>query len=161
MSTFGQSIRDFTAEMQSVSEQLFFTVVRVDRVLSVEHDGTGGLDVELLDPVYFGPDVAPHYGRIKAQSFRPYEQDRDIGGAATVIQQRYDIHFPVGVGPVLVGDIVTVIESPTNPLLVGNVYRVAGPHEKTLQTAQRVLADHAPQGLTVDLAQSILNERGD
>lgn len=135
------------------------TTVRVERITSVEHDGTGGLTIVRDDP-YYGPDITPHAGRCKVQSFRPYESDRDIGGAATVIQQRYDIHFPVGVGPILVGDVITVVASPTNPLLVGNVYRVAGPHEKSLQTAQRVLADHAPQGLTVELATEIVEERG-
>lgn len=121
--------------------------IRIDRVTGTEDDGKGGITITLQDPPVYE-------GRGYVQSYRPYETDRDVATVATIIQQRYDIGIPVGVGPVHVGDYVTVTASTENPLLVGNVYRIAGPHEKTSQTSQRMLADHAPAGIQYEEAGS-------
>lgn len=143
MTTFAEDIRSGLPEMREAAESLMLSTCRIDRVLGVGDDGAGGVRPELLSPPVYE-------GKCRVKSFRAYEEVRDIGAVGTVINQRYDIHIPVGIGPVQVGDFVTLLACEENPLLTGNVYRVAGPHETTLQTAQRVLADHAPLGITMD-----------
>ena len=79
-------------------------------------------------------------GRAKIQTYEPYESERTSAGA-TVTTQRYHVHVPVDSGPYEVGDLIKIVESPTMPHLVGDEFRLAGLHEKTLQTAQRLLTD--------------------
>jgi hypothetical protein len=78
-------------------------------------------------------------GRCKVQTFQAFEAEPDAGGAQRVIQ-RYYLHVPVSAGVFLPGDRAEITAS-ANPLLVGNVYVVAAPHEKDWQTAQRLLVD--------------------
>lgn len=93
------------------------------------------------DPLTGVPERVPVYeGRGKVQSFRPHETALEVVGA-TVVQGRREVHVPYDVGPVKVGDVVTVTASVDQPLLVGQEFRVAFPDVKTLQTAQRLLVD--------------------
>jgi len=93
------------------------------------------------DPLTGQPSFEVVYeGRGKVQSFRSYESSREVGGA-TVTDARREVHVPWSAGPFRIGDVVTVVESPTQPHLVGQRFRVAFPDEKTLQTAQRLLVD--------------------
>ena len=72
-------------------------------------------------------------GKCKVQSFRPYESVI-ISGGRPVVEQRTEIHVPVGAGPFQVGDVWTV-EGFRYP------FRVGGIDEKSLQTAQHLLVD--------------------
>lgn len=79
-------------------------------------------------------------GRGKVQTYEPYEQERTAAGA-TVVTQRYQVHVPCSAGPFEVGDLIEIVNSPGMPQLEGDVFRLAGLHEKSLQTAQRLLTD--------------------
>lgn len=93
------------------------------------------------DPLTGLPSRVPVYeGRGKVQSFRAYESSREVGGA-TVTDARREVHVPWDSGPYQIGDLVTVVASPTQPHLVGQTFRVAFPDEKSMQTAQRLLVD--------------------
>lgn len=80
-------------------------------------------------------------GPCKVQTYEAFESKRDVG-AATVVLQRYTIHVPVGTGPFEIGDVVTVAAR-VHP---ARSFRVAGLHEKSLQTAQRLLVDEGASG---------------
>lgn len=93
------------------------------------------------DPLTGKPEFETVYeGRGKVQSFRPYETALEVAGA-TVIQGRREVHIPYNVGPVVTGDVVTIVASRNQPLLAGQQFRVAFPDLKTIQTAQRLLVD--------------------
>lgn len=113
-----------------MAETLMIDTITVTRLDSTDHDPLTGL----------GTTVTVYTGKAKVKSFRPYEQSAEAP-AATVITQRYDVHVPATAGPFMVGDVVTVTDSPNQPLLVGDVFRVAALHETTFQTAQRLLVD--------------------
>lgn len=84
--------------------------------------------------------VEVYAGRCKVQSWEPHETAPDVGGATAVLQ-RFHVHVPVTAGPFEVGDVITITAAGNQPHLVGNEYRVAGRHEKTWQTAQRLITD--------------------
>jgi len=86
------------------------------------------------------PGDEVYAGRCKVTSFQPYESDREAGGA-TVTTQRYFVHVPVTAGPFEIGDLVTITSGANEPTTIGRKFRVAGLHEKTWQTAQRLLVD--------------------
>lgn len=96
------------------------------------------------DPLTGKPAQTTVYeGRGKVQSFRPYETVREVAGT-TVVEGRREVHIPHDVGPIEIGDVVTIVTSP-QPLLVGQQFRVAFPDVKTMQTAQRLLVDTYPE----------------
>lgn len=72
-------------------------------------------------------------GRCKVQSFRPYESVI-ISGGRPVVEQRTEIHVPVGTGPFRVGDVFEVAGFDYE-------FRVGGIDEKSIQSAQRLLVD--------------------
>lgn len=86
------------------------------------------------------PPATVYEGRCKVATYEPYEATPDVGGK-TVVQQRYSIHVPVSAGPFEVGDLVTITGSANLPATTGRTFRIAGLHEKTWQTAQRLLTD--------------------
>lgn len=88
----------------------------------------------------YGPDVQPHRGRAKVQTYEPYESTRK-SGEHVYTEQRYQLHFPVGAPQVKVGDTATVVASQYDPNLVGRKYQVAGLLHKSMATAQRLLVD--------------------
>ena len=76
-------------------------------------------------------------GRCKLQQTLAQSSSREAGGAVYTTQDtRLDI--PVGVGPVRVGDWVTMVSGAHNPDIAGTRFRVMGPFEKSWQTAQRL-----------------------
>ena len=88
-------------------------------------------------------------GIFRVRSFRPYPEDREVGGG-TSTSQMYDLHIPAaprmagllaaGVvaewdGPVRNGDVLTR----TTPGRATEVYRIETEHDITDQTAQRLV----------------------
>lgn len=72
-------------------------------------------------------------GKCKIQTYEPYEQVGESAGT-TVVSQRYQVQIPVSARGVQVGDVIEVKGYPHD-------FRVAGLHNKTFQTAQRLLCD--------------------
>lgn len=122
-------MRPLNAHRRRRAERLLKGEVRVTR-LSTEVDELTGR----------GLRTVVYEGRGKIQTYEPYESERTSAGA-TVATQRYQVHVPVDSGPYEVGDLIKIIKSPDMPHLVGDEFRLAGLHEKTLQTAQRLLTD--------------------
>lgn len=86
------------------------------------------------------PTTEVYAGRCKVQTYEPAESTPESGGHLWTVQ-RYAVHLPIGAGPVRVDDEIEVTASAATPDLVGRTYRVAGTHNKSLATAQRLLVD--------------------
>lgn len=101
-------------------------------------------DEEITDPVtgevsFSGVQVYPKpgkRGRCKIQTGEVQESTPDTAGRRVTVQ-RYQLHIPIGAGPVQVGDLVKVIEATQDAHLVGRSYRIIATHNKSLATAQR------------------------
>lgn len=83
-----------------------------------------------------------HSGRCKVGGDRPYE-NKPEAGAAIIVTQRFTIHLPWSAGPFFPGDLAVITKVVLQPNMVGNEYRIAGPDERTAQTAQRMFVDIA------------------
>jgi hypothetical protein len=92
-------------------------------------DSVSGLVVVGSVPVYEGPCKVQ---QTIAQSSSPSA----AGHQFTVQNTRLDL--PVGAGPLLVGDSVTITASVLDEQLVGRVFRVVELFHKSFATAQRV-----------------------
>lgn len=102
-------------------------------------DPVTGASVPTSTPVYTGA--------CKVGGDRPYEQLPE-GQGVTVTVQRFILHIPADGPRVQSGDVATITAS-QQPHLVGVVFRIAGPDERSWQTSQRVFVDRitAPQGV--------------
>lgn len=127
----GDDLTRFLPELQAQAESLMVDTCTITR-------GGGGEWVVDPETGYEVPDEGAqvYAGKCKVQTYEAFESKRDVG-AQTVVQQRYTIHVPVGSGPFEVGDVVTVAAR----VYPERKFRVAGTHEKSLQTAQRLLVD--------------------
>lgn len=99
--------------------------------------------------IVFDPDgtnerretVVVYEGRGKIQSYEGHEQPVSAAGQAT-IQLRTRVDTPVGSGPFIPGDKVTVLANPDDTLLEGVELRIAALSPfKSMATAYRVFAD--------------------
>lgn len=129
--TFGDMIADRLPVLQAAAERMMTSTVTITRLGEPVWDEDAGEYTDTLTTVYTG--------KCKVQTFQAFEAVPEAGGAQRVIQ-RYYLHVPVSAGVFLPGDRAEIIAS-ANPILVGNVYVVAAPHEKDWQTAQRLLVD--------------------
>lgn len=102
----------------------------VERVTGEEVIDDEGRITVVRTTVYEGP--------CRVRTYQPYETVRESAGAS-VVEQRYSVHVPVTAGPFRPGDLVTIVGGQS--LAVGSRYRIAGIHEETHQTAQRLLVD--------------------
>lgn len=128
---FVEAIAAHLPEMQANAEALMTSTVAITRAGDSVWDEDAGEYVDAPTTVY--------EGHCKLQTYEAFESSSEAGGAQRVIQ-RYYMHVPVSAGPFHSGDRAEILTSP-NHLLLGNVYIVAGPHEKNWQTAQRLLVD--------------------
>jgi len=82
-----------------------------------------------------------YQGKAKSNTFEAYETNTEAAGATAVVSRvRYD--FPVGSFKARPGDVVTVLECSSDPMLVGRSVRLANETPvKTHATAYRVFAD--------------------
>ena len=143
----GHELADALLELQGAAESRMSERIVIDRPSGTVVDDEGR-EQTTYKPVYDG------IGRLR--SFRPYEQNPDVGGS-TVTMQRVDWHIPapermahlveVGSvthshGPVQTGDRARRV---TEGKPVKTV-RIAGEHDITDQTAQRLVVDEITGG---------------
>lgn len=83
------------------------------------------------------PEVTIYEGKGRIQVNAPSENTVDTAGASFTVQTM-SLHVPVSAGPFRVGDLVEIRASPLDPHRVGHTMSIAGLHEKTLATAQRL-----------------------
>lgn len=91
-------------------------------IMRVEKTTVGGEDVFTEVPVYVGPCKVTTYepdAIVYATAGRPIET------------QEYRLHVPIGVGPIRMGDVATILGYP-------QPYRIDGLSQKTFATAQRL-----------------------
>lgn len=124
-------IPDGLAELRAEAESRMSATVVVKRP---------GPPVENPDGSITPSWTAVDSGKGRISGDRPYESSPDAGGHTFTVQ-RYVLSKPVGTGPYIVGDIAQVTVEPNNPLLVGAVFRIAGPDERSQQTAQRMFVE--------------------
>jgi hypothetical protein len=86
------------------------------------------------------PTATVYTGKCKVQTYEPHESAVESGDHVYT-EQRYHLHLPIGAGPFAVDDEATITASPVDPQVVGASYRIAGLHNKTYATAQRLLVD--------------------
>jgi len=85
----------------------------------------------------YGPDIAPHRGKGKLQTYDGYETRSESAGA-TVTVQRSTLHLPVGGFRMEIGDVAECLAA-EDPALVGRKFRLAKKAPvKSLATAYRV-----------------------
>lgn len=133
-------IRDALPEFQAEAESLMVdtcVITWLDPDAAWTVDPETGLDVPPAPvTVYEGP--------CKVQTWEPYEQSPEVGGQ-TYVRQRYFVHVPVSAGPFEVGAVVEITEATNLPSTLNRRFRVAGLHEKTWQTAQRLIVDEGEE----------------
>lgn len=85
--------------------------------------------------------IVVYEGRGKIQSYEGHEQPvMTAGQAVAMLRTRVDV--PVGSGPFIPGDRVTVLANPDDPMLEGVSLRIAALSPfKSMATAYRVFAD--------------------
>jgi hypothetical protein len=86
------------------------------------------------------PGEVVYSGRCRIQTYEPYEQTPEGGGAVSVVQ-RYRMHVPVGAFEPAVGQVAIITSAALDPSLVGREYRVTGLLHKSLASAYRLLVD--------------------
>lgn len=151
MATIWDTIAAELPELQRQAEGGMVETCRIDRVTGVTSDDRGNPIPQLADPPIY-------VGIVKIQSYRPYPQEREVVGS-TAVSQMYDTHIPAptrmadllgqGVidtwnGPVRNGDFMTR----TTPGRAPEVYRIETEHDKTWQTAQRLVGQLQVGGIT-------------
>lgn len=100
----------------------------IDRVTGETTDAEGFVVSTYMDP-------PPYSGRCRVQRGRSEGESPEVGSSSPTVQP-YEVHIPVGVGPIEVGDVVWVGVRRFN---------VTATHAKTFQTAQRLLVDEVPR----------------
>lgn len=133
---------------QAAAEARMTERIVIDRVTGSTVDDEGR-ETNTYETVYDGP------GRL--YSFRPFEQTPDVGSSSSTIQ-RVDWHIPAPErmaklvsegrvatwdGPVQEGDRARRL-TPGKPV---KTVRIAGEHDMTDQTAQRLTVDEATGGM--------------
>jgi len=144
----GHELADALVELQEAAVSRMSERFVIDRPLGSEVDDEGR-EQTAYAPVYDGP------GRIR--TYRPYEQNPDVG-AGTITIQRTDWHIPAPEimaplvaegtvahwhGPVQTGDRARRV---TEGKPVKTV-RIAGEHDATDSTAQRLVVDEITGGV--------------
>lgn len=129
------TVHDLLARGRAAAEELMTDTVTATRVTGAP----GAVNAATGDRAP-GASTSIYNGIGKIQTYEPHESARK-SGEHVYIEQRYHLHLPISATAVRVGDTITVTASPTDPQLVGRVYRVAGEHSKTWATARRLLLD--------------------
>lgn len=134
--------------LQEFAEARMTEQIVIDRPTGTVVDDEGR-EQTTYAPVYDG------IGRLR--SFRPYEQNPDVGGS-TVTMQRVDWHIPA---PERMGHLIAEgrVVHADGPVQTGDrarrmtegkpvkTVRIAGEHDTTNQTAQRLVVDEITGGV--------------
>ena len=123
---------DITAallDLRVQAESLMFDECDISAPGAQVTDPETGEVTNTATPVYLG--------KCKFQQTQSQAANPQAGGHQFTVQGT-QLHLPVSVGPVAVGQVVRCTNSKFNPALVGNVYRVVEIFEKSMSTAQRL-----------------------
>ena len=124
--------------LRKQAESLMSTTVSVRRYTGETTMDDLGVETALFDVVY--------EGKAKIASYEAYESTPDVAGfPRVVVRSRCD--FPVGSFAAEAGDEVHVVADSDDPLLAGNVLRLAAPAPfKSHATAYRVPVEEVVNG---------------
>ena len=124
--------------LRKQAESLMSTTVSVHRFTGETTMDELGVETALFDVVY--------EGKAKIASYEAYESTPDVAGfPRVVVRSRCD--FPVGSFAAEAGDEVHVVTDSDDPLLAGNVLRLAAPAPfKSHATAYRVPVEEVVNG---------------
>jgi hypothetical protein len=86
------------------------------------------------------PGATVYAGKCEVSGDRPYESNPEAAGATATVQ-RYILKVPWDAGPFRAGLVARIDASRLQPNLVGREFRIAGPDERSYQTAQRMFID--------------------
>ena len=143
----GHELAEILPELQAAAESRMTERIVIDRPSGTVIDDDGR-EQTTYSPIYDGP------GRLR--SFRPYEQNSDVG-AGTSTTQRVDWHIPA---PERMAALVAAgrVAYWSGPIQTGDrarrmtegkpvkTTRIAGEHDVTDQTAQRLVVDDITGG---------------
>lgn len=144
----GYEVARALPELQAAAESRMAEHIVIDRPTGTTIDDEGR-EQTTYSEVYDG------IGRLR--SFRPYEQNPDVG-SSTVTMQRVDWHIPA---PERMAGLVTAgrVAYSNGPVQTGDrarrmtdgkpvkTVRIAGEHDVTDQTAQRLVVDEITGGV--------------
>lgn len=124
----------FLTAARAAAESLMLDTCTITRGAGepVWNDETGTYTTPAGETLYQGP--------CKVQTYQAFESTPEAGEQRLTIQ-RYYVHVPVGAVKYQQGDRILVTASPYNPALAGSEFVVQGAHDKSLQTAHRLLVD--------------------
>ena len=120
----GDAISSALPTLRAAAESLMMSTVSVGWPVTVTADPDTGADVVTAVLLYEG------IARVKGAT----QSSQAI--SASVLSE--PIHFPAMAPVIPIGARITVLDSVTQPNLVGNVYRAIRSHLAEFQTAQRV-----------------------
>lgn len=144
----GYELADALLELQAAAESRMTERFVIDRPTGTEIDDNGR-EQTTYEPVYDG------IGRVR--TYRPYEQNPDVGASTSTIQ-RTDWHIPA---PERMGYLIEqgLVAHSHGPVQTGDrarrmtegkpvkTVRIAGEHDATDQTAQRLVVDEITGGV--------------
>lgn len=123
------SAADVLLQGRREAERLFIDRARVERPDGESTDPESGLVIPTLTPIE--TSVA-----CKVQSVQAQASVSNVGEEQFTVEQLV-WQAPFGSGPYQVGDVITYLEAPLDPVMVGSVYRITELARKSYKTAQR------------------------
>jgi hypothetical protein len=120
---------DLTLRGRAFAESLFIDRARVERPGEVTTDPESGVVIPTLLPVE--TVVA-----CKIQSVQAQATVSNVGEDQFTVEELV-WQAPFESGPYQVGDVITYLECPLDPVMVGSVYRISELARKSYKTAQR------------------------
>lgn len=116
---------------QQQAESIMTDVVEISREVGTAWDEATGREIPVFEDVYEG------IARVRDSSARGSRVD-DAGADTTILN--LIIALPLHEGAdVRVGDVAEVVDTVTNPRIVGNRYRLMEPVESTYASSRRFL----------------------
>jgi hypothetical protein len=127
----GDAIRDALPRLRAQAESMMVDACTVRRVTGELTDDDGN-----VSNVY----AAVYDGKCRVPPPTVQASTPEVGGA-TVTVRRQEVHFPVGAFRPAVGQVIDITGCPTDPFMVGRVFRVTDPGTGANATAYRVAVE--------------------